>query len=116
MSEIKVGDYIRTDYGEIHRVVEIVEDVQGMNYYKYENKMGDFEICIKKTSSNIIDLIEIGDFIDGIEITNIEKVKNTTYIEFGNTGLYSTTIINDKYIETILTHEQYEKNCFKVVE
>ena len=56
---IEIGDYVRTDYGEIHKIIDVVEDSEDMNYYKYENNMGDFQLCIKKHSKQLIDLIEI---------------------------------------------------------
>ena len=37
--KIEVGEYVRTDYGEIHKVVHIVEDDGDWNYYRYENNM-----------------------------------------------------------------------------
>lgn len=111
MKKIKVGDYVRTDYGEIHRVVEIVEDAQDVNYLKYENKMGDFEISIEKHSKNIIDLIEVGDFVNNCKV--LEKIGKFIQV---STSDYGNSRIFDWQIKTILTKEKYENNCYKVVE
>lgn len=57
--KIEIGEYVRTDYGEIHKVVHVVEDDGDWNYYRYENTMGDFQMSIVKHSKQLIDLIEV---------------------------------------------------------
>ena len=63
MEDIKVGDYVRTEWGDIEKIIKIdkeniivniEEDEEGRTYCKmcYKNE-------IKKSSPNIIDLIEV---------------------------------------------------------
>lgn len=56
MEEIKIGEYIRTEEGEIFKAIE-----EEVDYYNFElNKLNPKEIFnpIVKHSPNIIDLIE----------------------------------------------------------
>lgn len=107
--DIKVGEYVRTDYGEIHKVVHVVEDDGDWNYYRYENTMGDFQMSITKHSKQLIDLIECGDFVNGKLIHKIDKGSNYCYLYYGNCKTYV-----DYQIKTILTKESYMANCYKV--
>ena len=64
-----------------------------------------------KSSFNLIDLIEVGDYVNGHLVTatymyHISLQNGKDYILFHN----------DDEIKSILTHEQYEANCYKVVE
>lgn len=117
--KIEVGEYVRTDYGEIHKVVHIVEDDGDWNYYRYENNMGDFQLSITKHSKQLIDLIEVGDLI-------IYRLKGLKHQEKGFTRIYKdarsgkANLGIDNYsleqieIIKILTHEQIDLNCYKV--
>lgn len=102
MSEIEVGDYVRTKNGEIHKVIEIKENRYITNfadyfYYRYDNNMGGFKSNIANHSKQLIDLIEVGDFVNGHRI--FCKIHGE---------------IGEKDIKTILTKEIYMANCYKV--
>lgn len=115
--KIEVGEYVRTDYGEIHKVVHVVEDDGDWNYYRYENTMGDFQMSIVKHSKNLIDLIECGDFINGYKAISVDyDVMNDTTecIELDLNSNYQYNFISIRQIQTILTKEQYMSNCYKV--
>ena len=78
MEKIKVGDYVRTKDGEITRIVDtnmfdktIYKDIQGAKYYLED---------IVKHSPNIIDLIEVGDYVNGKLIHKVDIGKNYAYI------------------------------------
>lgn len=68
---------------------------------------------IAKHSKNIIDLIEAGDYVNGNKVLEVGDVviTQTSNIEDENFHLFE-----EKDIETILTHEMYEQNCYKVGE
>ena len=108
MNRIEVGEYIRTKQGHICKIVKKIDlpDV-------YEDTEGFWvnEIDIKAHSKNIIDLIEVGDIVTTNnlcgEVTKIGKDK--LYLACNETCCIDN-------VETILTHEQYEENCYKVVE
>ncbi len=103
---IEVNEYVRTKNG----VIDKVDALYGMieNTVHLENQKW-FDIKdITKHSKQLIDLIEAGDYVNGIRILDI-------------TGDYVLTAeyncckqrLNNK-IKTILTKEQMMANCYKV--
>lgn len=133
MNKMEVGEYVRTRTGKITRLIKIdkryVVIGHGMQefqvYSKFENlhyiyannykelyeKINKY---IVKHSFNIIDLIEVGDFVNENEV--IDK-----YLFDGEIPVLETTgdetnakCMCEGDIKTILTHEQYERNCYKI--
>ncbi len=113
--EIEVGEYVRTKSG-ISKVLE-VKTVQPKMYGKHDVAylidkcpiMYITETEFIKHSKNIIDLIEVGDFINGykvIEVDNFIRLEKDL----------PSKIWRNKDIKEILTKEQYENNCYKVGE
>lgn len=122
--EIKVGDYIRTEDGCIGKVNKIIEaDIEETYYCCDTSITGGYEADIKKHSQNIIDLIEVGDIVNEYRVNSIEteyynlkldKVMPLKEIELIVGNEEGLLRIVTKDIKTILTHELYEKNCYKV--
>lgn len=118
MSKIEVGEYVRTDYSEIHKVVHVVEDDGDWNYYRYENNMGDFQMSIVKHSKNLIELIEVKDLVcfkNKLQ-NSLENEEMIIHIFDNDTLEEVKQAIEKGEIELleILTHEQFEANCYKV--
>lgn len=113
--DIKVGDYVRTNRGYIYKIKRIrksdisrevyIVRAHGDNYSFYLRKEN-----IVKHSKNIIDLIEVGDIANN---GYIYEIGNT---EDGHKWVHSLNglLLFEEDIETILTHEQYNANCYKV--
>ena len=111
--DIEVGEYVRTKYGIIDKVI-IEYDGKCNNSncsekhisckYNYYN-----EKDIVKHSKQLIDLIEVGDIVNGKLIHKIDKGPNYCYLYYGNCKTFV-----DYQIQTILTKEQFEANCYKV--
>lgn len=74
--------------------------VDSNGYKVYVNKEN-----IAKHSKNIIDLIEVGDIVNNYLVNDVGK-------DYVFCAEYEIEFQED--IETILTHEQYNQNCFKV--
>lgn len=123
MEEIQIGEYVRTNYG-IKRIDTIFEN-RPVNRYGYEigSDWDGKEYSIIKTtdivkhSKNIIDLIEVGDIVNNyivldtmedLETGEIHLEMPSSYPKSGSCSLY------ENEIKTILTHEQYENNCYKI--
>ena len=108
--DIEVGDYVRSRNGSIGKVTKIEDDK-----YLYENKeLITFIGNVVKHSKNIIDLIEIGDFVNGNIVTD-------KYLFAGEMPVVETSGVEtnakclcEKDIQLILTHEQYSQNCYTV--
>ena len=122
MEEIKVGEYVRTKQGYIAKCVEVDEDgdyytfdefVQenyGDKYSSlYERELED----IVKHSSNIIDLIEIGDYVNGKLIHNkFGNPKNGELMIIYGNGKH----FDNKNIKTVVTKEQFANAEYRLEE
>lgn len=105
MKEIEVGEYVRTDKGYITKET----DVNFIRMMK-ENKSSFGKPT--KHSKNIIDLIEIGDIVNKEKV--IEVHSDLGYIFVDKETELGTKTFCDYQIETIITKEQYEQNCYRL--
>ena len=108
---IEAEEYVRTENGKIDKVVS-------NNYYmeKYIEAEKDFIFCdsIVKHSKQIIDLIEVGDIVNGMEVLDIHKPRDLWEpIEIKVDSRYTNFILAED-IKTILTKESYMANCYKI--
>lgn len=122
--KIKVGEYGRTNKGKIF-IFAWLENSDEKRYTNkvllgngkiFENKFYYFDDGeeIVKHSKNIIDLVEVGDYVNGNEV--LDK-----YLFGGEIPVLETTgdeknakCICEEDIVEILTHEQYKANCYTV--
>ena len=113
--EVGVGDWIRSKDGFIGKVRKISYDnMEKCNYYicKKDNVMAsNYLENIAKHSKNIIDLVEVGDYVNGKLIHKIDKGPNYCYLYYGN----CKTFVNYQ-IKSVVTHEQFESIEYKVEE
>lgn len=121
-NEIKVGDYVRINEDfrivciGIGKVARISADGKEIYVDKCTNSL---PISVKKEqivrhSTNLIDIIECGDYVNGYCVAKIEKDENDKitdicYEEEMEMQLYS---VGD--IESIVTKEQFEAISYKV--
>lgn len=117
MEEIEVGEYVRTETGHVGRLNKV-------SAYKINNKDKTMYLCkfkyrvypilksdITKHSKNIIDLIEVGDFVNGFPV--LEPIYNGNVWNGIDEGYeHFKRAYGD--IKEILTHEQYENNCYRL--
>ena len=109
--KLEVGMYVRTLKG-IVKIDEIKDgvmwDTQGHVHF------GDFI----KSKHNIIDLIEVGDYVNGHEIKSIDTIQKVNegevkLVRFARElGCYFT----NNEIKSIVTKEQFEQIQYKVGE
>lgn len=112
---IEVGNYVRSKRG-IAKVLE-VKTVQPKMYGKYDvaylidkcPRMYISETAFIKHSKNIIDLIELYDYVNGMIVFDIITYDNGEKA----IKISSGALIKEEEIQDILTHEQYEQNCYK---
>ena len=102
--KIEVNEYVRTRAGHINKITNI--DENGLIYW---NKIQcgwseqQLEDIIVKHSKDLLDLVEIGDYV------NEERI-----IEKWDTRVGSIrSNFHEEDIETILTKEKYMANCYK---
>ena len=106
--KLEVGMYIRTING-IQKFIKETDDV-----YAFDKgviiKPDNVEKYVIKASHNIIDLIEVGDLIVGIDGHKFEVYAVGSDCVYIN-ELKEFILINE--IKDILTKEQIENNCYK---
>ena len=77
----------------------------------------DETVLLGKVVENIIDLIEVGDIVNGYRILNIVDLANSNKKVFTICKSDFKDICRvwgEEDIETILTKEQYIQNCYKI--
>lgn len=107
--EIEVGEYVRTDNGEIHKVIDIEK---GSIKIKSQYKEWIGLCCIANHSKQPIDLIEVGDIVEirtGLYSSFKYFVENED-----NLLLLEEKVKQFWNIKAILTREQFEAKCYKV--
>jgi hypothetical protein len=130
--KIEVNEYVRTNKGNIGKIVEIRlgfnKDLQVyQDIYKLDNGLWTILDYIVKHSKQLMDLIEVGDYVNGYKVINIikNKINNNKLIAVGNMDYEFETVkeltetngiklLGNKDIQTILTKESYMANCYKV--
>ena len=110
--ELRENMYMRTIYGKIDKIFKLTESyVQGVSqkdsYFIYDKDN------IIKVSYNIIDILEVGDYVNGLKVIDI--VENDIYISDYYAESY-IGIVKVKDIKSIVTHEQMEQMAYKVGE
>lgn len=112
---IEVGEYVRLKNGLIGQFYNIEEGYDGnvqINFeefgYEYED-IGQFYNDIKLHSKILSEVVCVGDYVNGKKIHKIDKGENYCYLYYGN----CKTFVNYQ-IETILTKELYQSNCYTV--
>lgn len=113
--EIEVNEYVRTNKGNIGKVVEIRlgfnKDTElYQTIYILDNGLWTILDYIVKHSKQLIDLIEFGDIVNGIKVIYKGLDKNNNVASFDN----GHDEVKLKDIKTILTKESYMANCYKV--
>lgn len=111
---VEVGEYVRFDDGQIKLVTQELKDFIDEHESKSEKDLIE-NLGIAKHSKQLIDLIEVGDIVNGYRVKAVYLEGVTKYIKLDNAykdGQGTRTYEED--IKTILTKEQYMENCFKV--
>ena len=118
---MNIGDYVRTNRGTIFKIENITEiDVDGQ-WFKSKVKPNSIikdlpkfmydetDEIVENSSPNIIDLIEVGDYVNGNRVIKncIENKGNIVLFENGHCA-------RNEEIKSIVTKEQFERNEYKI--
>ena len=104
--KLEVGMYVRTDDGYIYRVYKVREDnIRVKGTFLLGEELTIFNNEIVKTSNNIIDLIEVGEYVNGFPVIHKEN-------DILECGLLVQFKEND--IKSILTREQFSAMEYKI--
>ena len=106
--KLEVGMYARVQELNEVTIVKILK-VEDDGFNADSNMFYMFSEVIK-ASHNIIDLIEIGDYVNGHEVMESNIEDNQIYLSLDiNVAYYGSTLeVTNEDIKTILTKEQME--------
>ena len=117
MMKLEKGMYVRTFNGKIRKILSLSFDSRWKSVF-IDTHTWLKEEYIAKSRYNIIDLIEEHDIIetkfDGI-VEIFKDSQGKLYYELAD-HIPSTKYLHEDDIIKILTHEQFENNCYKVIE
>ena len=113
--KIEVNEYVRFNNGEIGKVIDIKENPSRIVYSEY----GEIGLIsdIVKHSKQLIDLIEKDDYVNGYRVINVINegpCPSGKCVDIDSSKESSECTLWENDIQTILTHEQFEANCYKV--
>ena len=116
--KIQVGEYVRTDKGNIGKLVEIrcgkSEDGEKLiDVYFLDNGIWTLKKYILNHSFNIIDLIEVGDYVNGYKVE--KKANGLIYVDYcWDCNLYTMVTNKIDDIKSIVTKQAFESIKYKV--
>lgn len=118
---IEINEYVRTKEGQIIKVREktiIFNDDDGLFIDEY---MLPYEQKVVKHSNNIIDLIEVGDYVNGKEIIPVDYDEDENHNYFDILGIYCieddyayTMRLTDINIKSVVTKEQFANIEYRI--
>ena len=130
--KLEVGQYVRTKDGRIYKIKQINGTYRGVGEfnhdniiithgdekqsYRYKQHMEGYYCDILKSSRNLIDLIQEGDYVNGYKITDID----INALGMKRIGLWSGEYENEKRyfeecnIKSIVTKEQFKSMQYEV--
>ena len=115
---IEIGEYARMKSGEILKITGTCYEIDDYKIYKTDRNYTIVEDEIKSHSKNIVDLIEVGDIVHTMEVLDEEPYTwdEDIYYIWSENHLSSIikAIKNRINLIEILTHEQYEQNCYRL--
>ena len=109
MNKNNCNEYI---YNRYDGIITTYKKIRDKEYLCIETGLTicfDHQLLLGKTSENIIDLIESGDYVNGKLIHHTDIRKNSAYIYYGN----GKTFV-DYQINSIVTKEQFKAVEYKV--
>ena len=115
IDKIEIGEYIRTIDGYIRKIDNINTGRKITIYGEhildipYKNSKSVAKKKIIKHSKNIIDLIEVGDYVNGKLIHKVDIRKDSAYIYYGNCKTFTNYQIN-----SVVTHQQFKEMEYRV--
>mgnify|MGYP001625675142 FL=1 len=124
---LEIGKYVRTCNGTIFKIVGGNEDkwdidisysclsrLEDEDYtsYAYNKNNSFFKALAKKASHSLIDLIELGDYVNGLAVTRICVDEETEKKHLNMYGSLSEWENED--IKSIVTKEQFNSVKYEV--
>lgn len=126
--KLEVGMYCR--YKNFQNKIKIAkikgiqkaDEVFRYDYISFDNDDGELETNIIKASYNIVDVLEVGDYVNGHKVTRIGgtyhgRKDRAIYCDYQqNEKTKKWIMIYDDEIKSIVTKEQFEEMSYKIEE
>lgn len=121
--KLEVGMYVRLKANNVTYIRQIVEICEDIRYATYRvdkpfcNQTGLSPKKILKSSYDILDLIDLGDYVNGLEVIGKDSdgrlyFDNLVWNNYEN--MYQQKMIESKDIKSIVTKEQFTQMEYKI--
>lgn len=114
--ELKEGMYVRFNYHRVTVPIQIAkikekyyDEMEKYYYYLTDNGLIISEENIIKPSENILDLIEVGDYVNGLPVVHNAKKNGGNIVILINGDAY-----NEEGIKDIVTKEMFNSVKYEV--
>ena len=125
--ELKENMYVRNCYGRIAKIEDIEDNIAYCDnwlYQRYEEFITFIDLNnekdinkITKVSFYIIDILEVGDYVNGLPICiNYWKSDNKWHLEIPDSRFISKIPLEQVNIQSIVTKEQFENMEYRIGE
>lgn len=124
--KLEVGQFVRfkdkRNITYIRKIREIPQDNRYASIYLDKEANYSKGLSLKniiKASYNIIDILEVGDYVNGMEVTRIsgtryDKNDLHCYCEHNGNENWQQVMIPVKNIKSIVTKEQFKEMSYKI--
>lgn len=129
--ELKKGMYIRTNKGKIGKIIKQIDNSGSLHHNNYVWLLDNGDVLalhsnkVKNASFNLIDLIKVGDYVNGYKVEEVNNNLNEhkgicncldTYLWCVNElDKFEEIVIFENDIKSVVTKEQFE-SCKYVIE
>ena len=103
--KLEVGMYVKTKKGYIYKLSRYEEDNNRWISSEENDWYPVYESLVTKASHSIIDLIEVGDYVNGYYVEDV--FDNYVNVSTGS-NYFQKPSINADEIKSIVTKEQFE--------
>ena len=118
--ELKEGMYVRFNYHRVTVPIQIAkikekyyDEMEKYYYYLTDNGLIISEENIIKPSENILDLIEVGDYVNGYRVDLIDEIDGRKYLDLHYVECEWRYTFNED-IKSIVTKEQFNSVKYEV--
>ena len=116
--KLEVGMYVRTKSGKIAKIINKYDNSGSLHNENFVWVLDDSSLLalhsrkVAKTSNDIIDLIEVGDYVNGSPVCQIKKDEhNRTWIYVDSNYKYGYL---EEDIVDVVTKEQFDKEKYTI--
>ena len=117
--KLEVGIYVRTKWGYICKIININDFREPSMKYGVEASylkdimfIGDDDIS--KASHNIIDIVQVGDYVNGCYIQEIKSLKDNVMVCMLDSDYEFVSTITNKEIKSIVTKEMFSSMEYRL--